>query len=310
MRRLGFNLLIPSRLRAAERPDLVVGFDLDGFLVPGRTGLPFVLNLKGVALDEARFERGPARVGRIVAARLEGRAAREACRVVVPSRYSAERAVRSYGLDPGRVRVVPEGIDPGRWERAGSAARAPEPTVLTVARQYRRKNVAALLRALPRVREAVAGVRLRVVGTGPELPRLRKLARDLGVSGQVAFLGALSDEDLEEEYGRAHCFCLPSRQEGFGIVFLEAMASGLPVVAARAGAVPEVVPHDRAGFLVDPDDTGALASALTRILSNPGLAWELGAAGRERARSFSLRRAGESFLEAVEPCLRSGARPS
>ena len=313
LRRLAFNLAAPARLSRGPEPDLVVGFDLDGFLVPRDAHWPFVLSLKGVAADEARFEEGPAALGRRAAGWLEGRSARDACRVLVPSRYSARRARAAYGLDPDRISVVPEGIRLEAWEEPAGMSRREDPTILSVARQYPRKNTATLIRAMPRVLESAPGARLRVVGGGPELPRLRRLAGELGLESAVVFLGALDDGSLSEEYGRAWIFCLPSRQEGFGIVFLEAMAAGLPVVGGRAGAVPEVVHHGETGLLVDPDDPRALAAALIRLLAAPEEAAALARAGRRRARRFDLRRVGLSFLRAVEPCLRTrgpGASPA
>ncbi len=285
-----------------------MGFDVDGcFLGPSRRSAPLVVQLKGVAADEARFERGLDRLRLRFLALLERRNARHADRVIVPSEYSARRAREAYDLDPSRIRVVPEGIDPEPWrDAAGDRSR---PVILSVARQYPRKNTRTLLRALPRVAEAVPDVRLRVVGGGPELDALRKLARRLGLGDRVRLLGAVAeDRQVREEYARASCFCLPSLQEGFGIVFLEAMATGLPVVAGRAGAVPEVVPDGEAGVLVEPTDPEALADALVRVLTDDELARRLGHAGRERAGGFTPEASARRFLEAVADLLPSAGR--
>ncbi|HKK27301.1 MAG TPA: glycosyltransferase family 4 protein [Gemmatimonadota bacterium] len=285
----------------------MVGFDLDGcFLGPAPGGPRRITSLKGVMADEMRFERGATRLRFALLSRLEGRNARIADRVVVTSRYSAGRAVEAYGLDPSRVRVVPEGIDLARWpapgpgpERDGGAAAGP-PTVLSVARQYPRKDTRTLVGAMPRVLEALPTARLRVIGGGPELPSLRRLAARIGVAGAVDFAGEVDDrERIRREYARAHAFALPSLQEGFGIVFLEAMASRLPVVAARAAAVPEVVPHGEAGLLVPPGDREALAEALVRLLRDPGLRDRMGARGREHVRRFDWPRVARRFLEAA-----------
>lgn len=313
-RRIRHNLRLPGILRRGalrDGPwDLVVGVDLDGFALPRRRRFPYVVTLKGVARDEARHERGFGRLERSLASLLEGRNARRADRVVVCSAHSARAAVESYGLDPRRVVVVPEGLDEERRRvlSARRAARPPGHTVLSVARQYRRKNTVALLRALPRVARAVPGVRLRVVGGGPELPRLRREARRLGVDGRVVFTGAVvSDEEVWREYGRADCFCLPSRQESFGLVFLEAMAAGLPVVAPDRAAVPEVVGRDGTALLVDPDDPDAVADALVRALTDEPLRRRLAARARRRAGALTLERSVDRFLEVVAPLLRRRA---
>ncbi len=305
LRRIRFNAHLPRRIRREGPFDLVVGFDIDGVFWSGTRSRPrprYVLALKGVAADEARFASGRDRSLLHLQARLERRNARGAARVVVPSGYSGEVAIREYGLAPQRVRVVPESIDLAPWTTldGSPSPRVGAPTLLTVARQYPRKDTATLLRALPLVRHRIPGVRLRVLGGGPELPRLRALAEELALGEAVAFEGPIpGDEEVRRAYLQAHLFCLPSLQEGFGIVFLEAMAAGLPIVAARAGAVPEVVPHGEVGLLVPPRDPEALADALLRVLEDPVLARGLGEAGRRRVESYQRIPVARAFLEAA-----------
>jgi len=311
--RLRFNL----RLRhfRGHGFDLVVGFDLDGCWLPALRGPTRVTSLKGVMADEMRFERGPTRLGFHLLSRLEGRNARAADVVLVTSRYSREAAIVAYRLDPDRVKVVPEGLELGLWpdlapggqssqghgeEPARGAIETRRPVVLNVARQYRRKDTGTLLRAMVRVVDALPNAELRIVGAGPELGRHRRLARDLGLTDSVRFLGEMADRDaLRREYAAADVFALPSLQEGFGIVFLEAMASRLPVVAARAGAAPEVVPDGEAGLMVPPGDPLTLAEAVTRLLGDPDLRARMGAAGRRRAESFDWAPVAARFLEAT-----------
>jgi glycosyltransferase involved in cell wall biosynthesis len=102
-----------------------------------------------------------------------------------------------------------------------------------------------------------------------------------------------------EWYRRAGIFCLPSVQEGFGIVFLEAMAAGLPIVATSAAAVPEVVPHGLAGTLTPPGDITALADALAELLASPALRARLGSYGREHVSRYDWDSVADQFLEAV-----------
>ncbi|MDH5526185.1 MAG: glycosyltransferase family 4 protein [Nitrospirota bacterium] len=295
--RLRYNLELPSRL-AGRRFDLLVGFDWDGFSVRPAPNQRYVVALKGVCRDEARFERGIARAALAVQGRLEACNARRAHRVLVPSLYSARAACRNYGLDPGRVAVVPEGVSlPEPFPASGDAP----PEILTVARQYPRKNTATLLTALTRVRRVVPGVRLRVVGGGPELPRLREQARAMGLLESVTFTGEVPDAVVRDAYRRAAVFCLPSLQEGFGIAFLEAMASGLPVIAGNAGATPEVVANGATGLLVPPTDPHRLSEALIRLLTAPALRARMGRAARRHAATREWHRVARLFL------LRAGA---
>jgi len=231
--------------------DLTVGFDMDGYPLEGG-----VASLKGVIADEVRFESGLTRLTMSLQARCERRHVHRAARVLCTSRYSAERAREFYDL-PALPEIVPELIDLPEWRRVLAANPSPPPdrrTVLFVGRFYRRKRVDVLLRAA-----AILGDRidLRIVGNGPCRDALHGLARDLKLD--VTWLGDVSRADLAAEYNRATVLCLPSVQEGFGIVLLEAMAAGKPIVAARAAALPEVAPQ--AEFF-EPDNPEALAAAL------------------------------------------------
>lgn len=305
--RLAYNWRLPRRLHdLGGKADLIVGFDLDGVRWSRRrprNAPPYLVSLKGIADDEARFaaSRSEALHLRLLGA-LERRNARGADRVLVPSRYSEAVAKDRYGIDPDRIRVVPEAVDTTPFEalRRTRPPRPEAPTVLSVARQYPRKDTATLLRALPLVRERIPEVRLRIIGGGPELPRLLALARELRLGRSVAFEGAVPDDaEVHRAYFEAHVFCLPSRQEGFGIVFVEAMAAGLPIVAARAGAVPEVVEEGTTGLLVPPRSPEPLADALIRLLEDDAERERLAAAGPERARRFAPGAIAERFLDAV-----------
>ncbi len=296
--------------------DLVVGFDMDGFLVGRHLTAPYVLCLKGVAADEANFASGFDRLELSVLARLERWNARAAAAVIVPSQYSADVASEVYGIPPDRLRVVPEPLDERAFpDDADPSTRDRTPThpfVLSVARQYPRKDTATLLRAFASVVQRIPRARLRIIGGGPQLAALRALAEELVLGDHVIFDGAV-DEDaaVRAAYGEADLFCLPSLQEGFGIVFLEAMAAGLPVVAARAGAAPEVIEEGVTGVLVPPRSAAELADVLLTLLSDHDRRRAMGEAGRRHARTFGRDRVAALFLEAsgVAPG-RSGKRPA
>jgi glycosyltransferase involved in cell wall biosynthesis len=307
-RRTGFHTLdrwlynASVYFRPPRDTDLVLGVDLDGFLWARRRALPFVASLKGIIADELRNERGLVRALLAVQARWERRNVERADLVMVTSRYCAEVAQREYGVRPDRLAVVPEPIDLEVWD--DQFWRAPRrspggPVVLCVARMYPRKRIQDLLRAAAILRARIPGAQVRIVGRGPEWPAMSRLHGGLGLGDAVVLLGDLTRERLAEEYANASIFCLPSVQEGFGIVFLEAMAAELPVVACRIAAVPEVVGDGATGLLVPPRDPGALAEALERLIADPALARRLGQEGRRRALGFSPRHVAERFLTAV-----------
>ncbi len=309
-RRLLFNLRLPAILSRLHY-DLVIGFDIDGFLwAKHERRTPYLASIKGVLAEEARQERGTVRQLLWSLSRLEGINARNADGVITTSDYCRRAIRRHYSVAEQRIRLVPEGIDLKRWRRIAreTPRRSDGATILCVARQYPRKHIADLLRAMPLVRAAVPNAHAVIVGDGPEHASLRALAAELRLGEAVNLVGAIPDDDaVARMYRQADIFCLPSVQEGFGIVFLEAMASGLPIVATTAAAIPEVVPHRRAGLLVPPGDVGALADALIELLRNPDQRAMYGALGQAHVEAYDWERVADQFLDQVAPFVRAAA---
>jgi glycosyltransferase involved in cell wall biosynthesis len=200
-----------------------------------------------------------------------------------------------YGLDAppdARSETTPAdaGIPPGA------------PLVLAVGRLIEQKDHATLLRAFARVHEAQPEARLAILGWGRLEHELRALARELGLEDRALLVGRVEPRDWLE---RADVFAHTSRWEGFGIVLLEAMLSGLPVVATRVSAVPEIVVDGETGMLVPPGAIDDVAAALTTLLADRALAHRLGDAGRARAREeFSVARMADRTVEVYEAALR------
>ncbi len=297
LERLWFN----EQLRHRELPacDVSVGFDMDGYRIAGRTNVPHVASVKGVIADEGRFEAGFTRWTMALQAACERAHVRSASLAMTTSRYAARRLEELYGVR--EVSIVPEAIDLARWRRLFEENPAqPDPnrfTILCVCRFYPRKRLALLLAAAARLRGEIPRLEVRMVGGGPEAARLRRLWRQQDLPGTVHWLGNVSQAELAREYQRSDLFCLPSVQEGFGIVFLEAMAAGKPIVAARAAAVPEVVTE---GLLVEPDDEAALAEAIRALHLDPERRAALGAAGRRVVQQYDAPRVARLFLSEIE----------
>lgn len=212
-------------------------------------------------------------------------------RIVAISRYTAD-LVRAAGADERRIRIVAPGVD-----LPADARRAPRerPTILTVTRIGERyKGHDVMVRALALVRIAVPDVEWVVIGDGPLRPALEELVDAYGLARHVRFAGALDDAARDRWLSRAHCFAMPSRLpagdfagEGFGIVYLEAAAHGLPVVAGDAGGSLDAVVDGVTGLLVPAGDHLAVADALVALLTEPERAAAIGRAGAEHARRFS-----------------------
>lgn len=278
--------------------DATIGIDADGYAIAGRRNSPpHIACVKGVLGDAVPFEAGATRVSMALQARLEATHARRAALVITISKYCAGRLEELYGVR--NAVVVPELINLDAWRqlfRSSPAENSGRFTVLSVCRFYPRKRLDVLLRAAALLRETVPELEIRIVGNGPEANRLRRIWSELHLEPVVRWLGDLTLAELAAEYKRAQVFCLPSVQEGFGIVFLEAMAAGKPIVAARAAAVPEVV---RNGILVEPESPEALAEAIVRLYRDADLRHRLGSAGLRDVEQFEMQSVGFQFLNEV-----------
>ena len=230
-----------------------------------------------------------ARVGRVVhtrhgqrfgAARRETAAFRLASltadRVVCVSHDSA-RIARAEGIAPRRIRVVWNGIDLGRFRPADPGGDGP---AVAVGRLSPEKDFPTLVRAAALAAREDPTFRLEVAGEGAVAEDLRRLAGELKPAGVVRLLGQV--RDIPALLARGSIFTLASLTEGVSLTLLEAMASGLPVVATRVGGNPEVVAEGQTGLLVPPADPAALAAALLTLWRDPPLRRALGRAGRAR----------------------------
>ena len=238
-------------------------------------------------------ERGAREIRRDYA-RLAGAHARHADVVVVPSRYTAEQASAAFDLAPERIAVCPNG--PPGWP-VRPATPAPD-HLLFVGTVSARKNVGRLLEAYARVRLTLPQAPpLVLAGTvSPEDAAILEPLARAPLSGYVRHHGYVDNQRLRALYDGAIALILPSLDEGFGVPALEAMEMGIPVMAARRGALPEVVGD--AGLLVDPLDVGAMATAIERLVTDDALRQRLSAAGPVQARRFSWDSSAVSLREA------------
>ncbi len=192
--------------------------------------------------------------------------------VIVPSPSTAETLVQDYGVSRTRIVIAEPGTDPG-MRAAGNDGRL---HLLTVATITPRKGHDVLMQALAGIKDLAWQSQL--VGSATRDPamaqQVQRLIAERGLSNRVVLSGELTDEALAAAYLGADIFVLPSRHEGYGMVFAEALAHGLPIIACDAGAVSKTVPAD-AGILVPPDDPQALADALRRVISDTALRQKL-----------------------------------
>jgi glycosyltransferase involved in cell wall biosynthesis len=235
---------------------------------------------------------------------------RRADRVFAPSRCTAQALSHIQHLPEENIRVVPWGLDPGFFDLADRAASLPLPPslpnsryILAVGRwasSERYKGFDTLIRALPAPLPANEDVQMVFAGHGNDRPGLERLAKDLNVAGRVHFVSGLAREDLAAAYHHAEVFALPSSGEGFGLVFLEAMAMGRPVIGGNHGGIPDIIEDGVSGYLVAHGDAPALAAKLNRLLADSTLRDEMGRRGRERVlRDFRFEAFESRFRAAI-----------
>ncbi|MEE6177776.1 GDP-mannose-dependent alpha-(1-6)-phosphatidylinositol monomannoside mannosyltransferase [Mycobacterium sp. 050134] len=214
--------------------------------------------------------------------------------VTFVSRYTRSRFAPAFG-PAARLEYLPSGVDTDRF-RPDPLARAElrdryglggRPTVVCVSRLVPRKGQDTLIRALPTIRRRVDGAALVIVGGGPYLDSLRKLAHECGVADDVTFTGGVPAAELPAHHALADVFAMPCRTrgggmdvEGLGIVFLEASATGVPVIAGSSGGAPETVRHNETGLVVDGRSVRDVADAVAGVLGDRDRAAAMGAAGR------------------------------
>jgi glycosyltransferase involved in cell wall biosynthesis len=254
-----------------ERPGLIVSTHVN-FGPVARwlrvlTGTPYVLVAHGIDVHPGLSRR----------ARL---ALREADAVWAVSRWTRQRLV-ALGVAASRIKIVPNTVAADRFQpgpadaglRAHYGLAPGERVVLTVARLdavegY--KGYDLVLRALPLVCQAMGPVRYLVVGSGSDAPRLQALAATLGVADRLTLCGFVPDDELAAHYRLADVFAMPSKGEGFGIVFLEAMACGIPVLSGDQDGSVDALGEGTLGLSVDPDDADAVATGLIALLRRQG----------------------------------------
>lgn len=257
----------------AERPVLLDGF-LPGAMPPEALAAlraPFV----AITHHPLGYETGLAPERSRELCVIERANLARAAHVVVPSPHTAATLTTDFGVAPARITVAP----PGTVKPEGQARRAEDPPlVLSVGQLVPRKGHDVLLRAL----SLVADLEWRAVIVGAAhddryVQGLHDLAGALRLAGRVRFAGQVAPEDLQASFRAASVFALATRYEGYGMVFAEALAHGLPIVTTTGGAVADTVPAD-AGLLVAPEDVEGFAAALRRVLSERGLRERMAAA--------------------------------
>jgi glycosyltransferase involved in cell wall biosynthesis len=212
---------------------------------------------------------------------------------------------RLHGYDRS-VTIIPNGVDPSIFRSAGRATEDRAPTVLCVSRLVRKNGIDVLLKAVSLLRLRVPTVECRIIGGGPERVELEALAGQLGLNSSVRFLGELPHRAIVHHMLESDVFVRPSRSEGMGTAFVEAMAFGLPVIGTPVGGIVDVITNGETGLVANADQPTDLADKMERLLADQGLAKRLASQAQAWARAHHdvdmiAVRYGELFRELMGP---------
>jgi len=278
--------------------DIVHGNGLSAFsLSPKVVSAPSVITihhltrttrkaLKTNLLGRVRNIRGETGISSLI----EPLCIRRADRIIADSEFTKRDIVKTYNLPENSVEIICLGVHPDKYafsEEEKNKVRTAlginsQPMILFVGNLVPRKGIDILLRALPQVLREME-VKLVLAGSGNQQD-YQRLAQALGIPDKLSFLGCVPDDTLRLLYSSCDLFVLPSRLEGFGLVIIEAMAAGKPVVATAVGSIPELIEPGQNGILVEAGDEGKLASAIVKVLSDKSLARVIGENNIKKAR--------------------------
>jgi glycosyltransferase involved in cell wall biosynthesis len=246
--------------------------------------IPFVVTIHGLDVFNACFENGLAAQWR----RKASLKVFEKARTVICISDKIKRLLASELGESASIQVVYNGTDPEMFEPGDSAhasLRDAPQTILIVGNLLAGKGHELVLNAIGELkhssRDLYSGLQCKIIGDGADRERFAALARNLGISEQVHFLGRRRRAEVAEEMRRCTLFVLPSRYEGLGCVYLEAMASGKPVIACRGQGIDEIIDHGKNGWLIPVDGREELVSALLLLLGNAEVRDQVGRAARQ-----------------------------
>lgn len=288
---LFISAFLARTLRAARmsRPNVLHAHwwlpdGLVGALASLLTRVPLVVTTHGTDVEMLRRTRWARPLARFVFGRARA--------ITCGSTYLHEQLVELGAADAARVSVVPMPVgpefgvqSPKETFRSQTFENRAANSVLTVARLTTQKSIDTLLDAMAQLRERGCTARLTIIGDGPERAALEQRARELALGEYVEFLGALAQQELPRHYAAATVFVLPSMREGMGLVFVEALLCGTPVIGTRSGGIPDIVKDGETGLLVPERDPTALANAIQKMLDEPNLARQLAENGRAWAQA-------------------------
>jgi len=235
----------------------------------------------------------------------------EAAKVIAVSEWMKLEVVSQFKVPPSKVAEIPNAVDMAKFEKTVDVeatrmkwnVQPGEKLITAVGRLTSQKGFDYLIRALAGVQKSIPDSKLLVVGDGYMRGELEALAKSEGVAARTTFTGFLNEGDLVDAIKSSDMLAVPSRFEPFGIIALEAMAAGVPVVVSRVGGLAEIVEDDVDGLVMDPNSPHSIAKATIRLLSDRALASRLAARAKEKVKAYTWEHSAAKTLEVYEAAI-------
>ena len=295
--------LINSKYISKYNLDLVHGHSMYSFGYAISKKLPFVLTMHGTQLNEFKqsilYGASPNHVITDFSAMLMERfSGKKADKIIVVSNENKRDVMEQYKVPESKIATIPNGVEVNRFGPSNCRSK----TVIFVGRLHERKGVDKLLRSFSKVIIEEPEAKLKIVGSGEDEARLKKLATKLELDKKnVNFMGFVPEADLPGIYASASIFVLPSYYEGFGIVLIEAMSAGLPLVSVRTGGATEVIDDGKNGYLVDYEN---MHKAVIELLKDQKLRVRMGAESRKKVeKDYDWSKIAEKVIKVYEEVL-------
>jgi glycosyltransferase involved in cell wall biosynthesis len=315
----GFSLRLPKKDYSEKRniyinptlflelmrfhPDVVIGYE---YSIPAMTALlyawlfhrPYILWTDCTPHTERHLARGQrwARSFFIPRAKVCIGTNRTSCQQLIVAGAAPHVILEAPQMHEARIFAA-------KVEAVKSPARSPDLRLLFVGALTERKGVELLLRAFRPVAEDHPGIRLRIVGDGPLRPRLEQVVAEMGLRERVEFAGFVNYEDIHNEYAKADAFVLPTLEDAFGVVVVEALAAGVPVICSPFAGAADYIQDGETGFIINPNDTGVLTERIGRLLSDPALRERFSARGKDLSLLFDASSVAQVFLKGIRMAL-------
>lgn len=280
-------------------PDLIhLHFTYPPYSFIAQLSIPVVITVHGLSAIRVKgsyAKRNYLNMRFIIDPYFEKKALQSANKIIAVSMWMKDNVDNIIGVNPKTV-YIPNGIDVEEYSNIEPVKDMHHPSIFFVGRLIKIKGVDILIKALQIIKTSIPDIHLYIAGEGPLRERLESLAVKLNVDKNITFLGFVSDKKIQM-LASTDVFVMPSRFESFGIVALEALAAGAPVVAANVGGIPDILDNGRYGILVEPENPEDLAQKIIMLIENPDLRKKLSEMGKQRAKEYSWDHIAKRTLE-------------